>query len=82
MSGLTREGFTKSQVRVEERYTDGLYNREGSGADRAPGIHAPEAAQVEYKVYKRRWFGLVQLILLNIVVSIPLMRAYWSLHRV
>ena len=24
---------------------------------------------VEYKVYKRRWFGLVQLVLLNIVVS-------------
>ena len=24
---------------------------------------------VEYKVYKRRWFGLGQLILLNIVVS-------------
>jgi hypothetical protein len=23
----------------------------------------------EYKVYKRRWFGLVQLVLLNIVVS-------------
>ncbi|KAK3303436.1 uncharacterized protein B0T15DRAFT_274952 [Chaetomium strumarium] len=28
---------------------------------------APTAAQ--YKVYKRRWFGLVQLTLLNIVVS-------------
>ena len=25
--------------------------------------------QVEYKVYKRRWFGLGQLILLNIVES-------------
>jgi FLVCR family MFS transporter 7 len=24
---------------------------------------------VEYKVYKRRWFGLIQLVLLNIVVS-------------
>lgn len=24
---------------------------------------------VQYRVYKRRWFGLVQLILLNIVVS-------------
>ncbi|KAK4166406.1 major facilitator superfamily domain-containing protein [Cladorrhinum sp. PSN259] len=27
------------------------------------------AAAIEYKVYKRRWFGLVQLTLLNIVVS-------------
>lgn len=26
-------------------------------------------AGVEYKVYKRRWFGLVQLTLLNIIVS-------------
>jgi hypothetical protein len=24
---------------------------------------------VEYKVYKRRWFGLIQLVLLNIIVS-------------
>ncbi len=28
-----------------------------------------EEQQIEYKVYKRRWFGLVQLVLLNIVVS-------------
>lgn len=28
----------------------------------APGVRA-------YKTYKRRWFGLVQLVLLNIVVS-------------
>ena len=25
--------------------------------------------ETEYKVYKRRWFGLVQLVLLNIIVS-------------
>jgi hypothetical protein len=33
---------------------------------------AAEAAQeggIEYKVYKRRWFGLVQLTLLNVIVS-------------
>lgn len=37
-----------------------------------PGMPAPEvvtAAGGEYKVYKRRWFGLVQLTLLNIIVS-------------
>ncbi len=28
-----------------------------------------EGRQIEYKVYKRRWFGLMQLVLLNIVVS-------------
>jgi hypothetical protein len=26
-------------------------------------------AGVEYRVYKRRWFGLFQLVLLNIIVS-------------
>lgn len=36
------------------------------------GCGAAEAAReggIEYKVYKRRWFGLVQLTLLNIIVS-------------
>ena len=28
-----------------------------------------ETSHEEYRVYKRRWFGLIQLILLNIVVS-------------
>lgn len=28
-----------------------------------------ESSHEEYRVYKRRWFGLVQLILLNIIVS-------------
>lgn len=32
------------------------------------GIHdTPRPAQ--YKVYKRRWFGLMQLVLMNIIVS-------------
>lgn len=30
---------------------------------------APAVVRREYKVYKRRWFGLVQLTLLNIIVS-------------
>lgn len=28
-----------------------------------------EREEVVYKVYKRRWFGLVQLVLMNIIVS-------------
>ncbi|TVY23333.1 Solute carrier family 49 member A3, partial [Lachnellula hyalina] len=32
-------------------------------------VEGEEEDVVEYKVYKRRWFGLVQLVLLNIVVS-------------
>jgi len=42
--------------------------------DTLPGHGARESAEGgaevhEYKVYKRRWFGLVQLTLLNIIVS-------------
>jgi hypothetical protein len=33
------------------------------------GGDGTERAVSEYKVYKRRWFGLVQLTLLNIIVS-------------
>jgi hypothetical protein len=29
----------------------------------------PEPIEPAYKTYRRRWFGLLQLILLNIVVS-------------
>ena len=32
-------------------------------------VPPPQAGAVEYKVYKRRWFGLIELILLNIMVS-------------
>ncbi|EAQ85087.1 hypothetical protein CHGG_09101 [Chaetomium globosum CBS 148.51] len=38
--------------------------RTGAGAGTETGV-----AGVEYKVYKRRWFGLLQLTLLNIIVS-------------
>lgn len=35
----------------------------------------------EYKVYKRRWFGLVQLTLLNIIVSWDVSRSLFSLRN-
>jgi hypothetical protein len=40
----------------------------GSGSD---DVVAPTASadSVQYRTYKRRWFGLVQLALMNIVVS-------------
>ncbi len=41
----------------------GLGNGSGDGAETAAN------GGVVYKVYKRRWFGLVQLVLLNIIVS-------------
>lgn len=40
----------------------------GAAKDGA-GLGATAGLPVEYKVYKRRWFGLIQLVLLNIVAS-------------
>ncbi|MCJ1284431.1 hypothetical protein MMC26_003763 [Xylographa opegraphella] len=62
---------SKNQSRVQEQYTDheasrGLHRLDSQGAALGGEI-AHE--QPIYKVYKRRWFGLIQLVLLNIVVS-------------
>ena len=67
----TREDKHTSQW--EERYTDAQSNGQSSGSQ-AGGAGEEEAAPIvgertEYRVYKIRWFGLAQLILLNIVVS-------------
>ena len=35
----------------------------------ADGQRDTEPPTIEYRVYKRRWFGLFQLVLLNIIVS-------------
>lgn len=58
----TETGFT-----VEEPSPTEL-----SGTDSAElpmMIRGGDGGQLVYKVYKRRWFGLTQLVLLNIVVS-------------
>ena len=53
----------------EERYTDdGDPGRAPRTADGIENTRSP-VAPVEYKVYKSRWFGLMQLVLLNIIVS-------------
>lgn len=73
----TRETKDKSQgTRVEGRYTDGEPLAEasnsrsiGDGDEVALANGSGERLPVEYRVYKIRWFGLTQLILLNIVVS-------------
>lgn len=53
---LRESGSSRGQGAGEDE--DGVVpDRDGSGV-------------VVYKVYKRRWFGLVQLVLLNIIVSI------------
>jgi hypothetical protein len=55
---------------------DGLLSEEdgrgrgAGGADGGPDANGDAAhAATTYKVYKRRWFGLFQLALLNIIVS-------------
>ena len=71
-----RHGSKEDATRVDTRYTD-QSEHEGpssSGADRQelendvaminPGVSSPE-----YRVYGIRWFGLIQLVLLNIIVS-------------
>lgn len=63
----------KHPSQLEERYTDAQSNGEASGS-RPSAAGEDELAPIngehtEYRVYKIRWFGLTQLILLNIVVS-------------
>lgn len=57
--------------RPETGYTEevGPEGTFGTEPARSPFIEANGSRQVVYKVYKRRWFGLLQLVLLNIVVS-------------
>ena len=67
----TREDKNPSQL--EERYTDVQSNGEASraplGAAEAEDVTPIIGGQMEYRVYSVRWFGLTQLVLLNIVVS-------------
>jgi len=48
--------------------TAGAVDGAGYASDGGTSLRATRP--VEYKVYKRRWFGLVQLTLLNIIASI------------
>ncbi|KAL9136399.1 MAG: hypothetical protein Q9175_002385 [Cornicularia normoerica] len=63
----------KDPSQVQERYMDEQSNGEASGS-RPSAVDEEEVVprngtHTEYRVYKIRWFGLTQLILLNIVVS-------------
>lgn len=52
----------REDVGVEDGLSRFMTETENSAAALTPG-------HVQYKVYKRRWFGLFQLVLLNIIVS-------------
>lgn len=62
------DGARSSRIRRQSP----THNLQGDGDPTGNG-------STEYKVYKRRWFGLVQLILLNIVVSWDVSSCYNSI---
>ena len=66
--GLAQNG-DKSQSQVEYRYRDDAGHLESTNPQSLPERTPPTPGHREYKVYKRRWFGLMQLVLLNIIVS-------------
>ena len=60
----------KNQSRVNAGYTDEVHSGQASrGTGDTVDEALPVAGGEQYKVYKVRWFGLAQLVLLNIVVS-------------
>lgn len=65
-SSTDRKGF----VEVRDEPAPGTTNAESSGP-RVEGSERGIDTQpvIEFRVYKRRWFGLFQLVLLNIIVS-------------
>lgn len=56
-TGLTMEEQSHAELSVANSIELPMMAREADGG------------QLVYRVYKRRWFGLTQLVLLNIVVS-------------
>lgn len=77
-SGDGPRGIGEFDALHEVRSDDELLGDEGNSAPHHAGTHGAgnNGAHVGeapggrvYKVYKRRWFGLVQLVLLNIIVS-------------
>jgi len=68
----TRDTEDKGQQSyVEGRYTDGepLAEASGGDGDEVALVSGIAEQDIEYRVYKIRWFGLTQLILLNIIGS-------------
>ena len=75
-TGGTSTGTGHVEVLSDVRSLDGLLEDDSPADVLDTNYHRDSEADAEtgfdgqeYRVYKRRWFGLVQLILLNIVVS-------------
>ena len=79
---LSSDGSTVKMTpvsRKDDTYVDGIAidAKRNSDADNGTNTTVIRSDQmVQYKVYKRRWFGLVQLVLLNIIVSWDV--SYWT----
>jgi MFS transporter, FLVCR family, MFS-domain-containing protein 7 len=75
-----RSNSGEGEVELAERSSQGnvqkIAGEDGDTATRNSGRDGGDSTEIgadapvtEYKVYKRRWFGLVQLTLLNVIVS-------------
>ncbi|TKA72046.1 hypothetical protein B0A49_05618, partial [Cryomyces minteri] len=66
----SQEDKGKTASTVHDIALAGHSNSSGaSGEQENDRLHGPVASAPEYRVYKRRFFGLVQLVLLNIIIS-------------
>lgn len=72
MASLNPAQTTKRSGRIEN--STGI-----SGTDSIQVSSAGSERHVEYRVYKRRWFGLIQLVLLNIIGSWGVRIEHWIL---
>lgn len=65
-----RGAASGEEIQIELNETVATTRDTAKKADAGSGAASVSAAEmVEYKVYRRRWFGLVQLTLLNVIVS-------------
>ena len=63
------EHGNKSRAQVVAGYTDETLSNDPGLVEGREEIANGGGRHTEYKVFKRRWFGLAQLVLLNIIVS-------------
>lgn len=59
----------RASAYMENEYREETDGGQVSGVDGAPDNGEDGQAPPVYRVYKRRWFGLMQLVLMNIIVS-------------
>ncbi|RDW94457.1 MFS general substrate transporter-55 [Coleophoma crateriformis] len=70
VDGDSYGGGALEEIRSDDELLDAYENREHTEDTPSSGLESGVAGDAPpYKVYKRRWFGLVQLVLLNIIVS-------------